>query len=739
MAYMKTVTAGQSFNNQDNSTLALPPPGRLSSLARVDSERRVNNQVRMMMQNKKNHQSTIKREGSNGQKDVVDLGNRMQSITVKSQGTLRQKTSPYDGTMNGFPKVEDNHLYGTGITRGKRHKSVFSSYSVKGTRSISAPSYRKYSGPYSPQSDNDVFLYGISSSRSEPDLINVGTSATIKRKKSNRRASAQTRSYFMRTTKTMPSRILSDTRSPENVRLVRSCTQLQPPKRDGTRRKVDGVREISGDFNLQKAVALLSTQDPNVQAYASSYIQNECYKEDSAKAMICHLGAIPELINLLKIKNTNVQQSACAALRNAVFKNVTNKLEVKKHDGIKQALQLLRETTDPETKKQITGLLWNLSSCDAIKDDLIKDALPVLTDSVIVPYASQGVKNQGTMDSEIFYNASGCLRNLSSAGQSGRQEMRNTPGFIDALMSHVQGCLAVDQPDEKSVENCVCILHNLSYHLDSEVPSAFAHFGEQADVHLTKKMSKRSSVGCFTPGAEHFEEADLCNMYFTQEDANPRGVNNLFHSKAVKMYASLLDKSKSDATLEASAGALQNLTAGNKVSSYLMSSALVDGEKASPQVAKLLHSGNTDLQKTAVLLLNNLTRHSNLQPQLASQTLPALARLLPSGGKSTAPSDDTIASACNIMRNLIPNNTSLAKTVLQGSMLRNLMNLSKSSTHPSAGKAACLFLYEMWLQKDLQSFFKREGFSKRDFVNDLTSSAVKLAQQNALGFMSKRF
>ncbi|XP_072134703.1 plakophilin-1-like [Mobula birostris] len=737
MAYMKTVTAGQSFDNQDNSTLALPPPEMLSTLARVDSERRVNNQVRMMMQNKKN-QSTIKRDASNGQwnasqKDIIDLGNRMQSFTVKSQGSQRHKTSLYDGTMNGFSKVEDNYLYGTGITRGKRHKSVLTSYSVKGSGS----SYRKYSGPYSPQGD-DVFVYGISSSRSEPDLLNVGTSATIKRLRSQRRSLGRSRSYFVRGSRSMRSHILPDTRSPENSRVKQSIVQLQAPKRDGSRRKVDGVREISGDFNLQKAVALLSSQDPSTLVSASSYIQNECFKEDSAKSTIYQLDAIPKLINLLKVKNSYVQQSACAALRNAVFKNATNKLEVKKHDGIKQILQLLRETTDPETKKQITGLLWNLSSCDTLKDDLIKDALTILTDSVIIPYASQGVKSQGTMDSEIFYNASGCLRNLSSAGESSRQQMRNTPGFIDSLMSHVQGCLAVDKADEKSVENCVCILHNLSYHLDSEVPSAFAHLSEQADVQHTKKMSKMSSVGCFSPGADYFEETDLCNMYFTQEDDNPKGVNNLFHSKAVKMYASLLDKSKSDATLEASAGALQNLTAGNKVSSYLMSSALVDREKASPWVAKLLQSGNADVQKTAVLLLNNLSRHSNLQPQLASQTLPGLAQLLPSGRSSTA-SDDTIASACNIMRHLIPNNTSLAKTVLQGSMLKNLMNLSRSSTHPSAGKAACLFLYEMWMQKDLQNFFKKEGFSKKNFVNDLTSSAVKVAQQNALGFMSKKF
>lgn len=61
MAYLRTVTATQTFSKQDNSTLALPPADRLSTLGRVDSEKRVNNQVRLMMQNKKSPHGIIKR------------------------------------------------------------------------------------------------------------------------------------------------------------------------------------------------------------------------------------------------------------------------------------------------------------------------------------------------------------------------------------------------------------------------------------------------------------------------------------------------------------------------------------------------------------------------------------------------------------------------------------------------------------------------------------------------------
>lgn len=46
-----------------------------------------------------------------------------------------------------------------------------------------------------------------------------------------------------------------------------------------------------------------------------------------------------------------------------------------------------------------------------------------------------------------------------------------------------------------------------------------------------------------------------------EEEANPRGSSWLYHSDAIRTYLNLMGKSKKDATLEACAGALQNLTA----------------------------------------------------------------------------------------------------------------------------------------------------------------------------------
>lgn len=60
------------------------------------------------------------------------------------------------------------------------------------------------------------------------------------------------------------------------------------------------------------------------------------------------------------------------------------------------------------------GLLWNLSSHDLLKEQLAREAVKPLTDSVLVPCSgmSEGEdpKLELLADPEIFYNATGCLR-----------------------------------------------------------------------------------------------------------------------------------------------------------------------------------------------------------------------------------------------------------------------------------------------------------------------------------------
>ncbi|MBN3316743.1 PKP1 protein, partial [Atractosteus spatula] len=444
------------------------------------------------------------------------------------------------------------------------------------------------------------------------------------------------------------------------------------------------------DITMQEAVEYLSSRDENYQHCGSSFIQHATFKDDKAKQEVYRLNGIPSLISLLQSSNPQIQQTASAALRNLVFKDSTNKLEVKR-----------------------CSLLWNLSSADELKPELIKSALPVLTENIVVPFAGsaeQMTSVNSNMDPEIFYNATGCLRNLSSAQQGNRQTMRNCRGLVDSLMSYVQACVSADRPDDKSVENCVCILHNLTYQLETEAPSSFTTINALASSPTRDMASKNSSaVGCFSGQSSKIEQDMNTFDYPVMEDNNPKGVGWLFHSKAMQMYLSLLQNSNKDSTLEACAGALQNLTANKGIVSNVMSQTIVQKLNGLPEIARLLQSSNPSLQKTASSLLGNMSRTPGLQTTMARSILPNLTGLLSSGTKNGADSDDTLAATCHTARNLMMSVPEMGKRVLNTGLISSLNDISKNRNFPKASKAAALLLHDLWAEKDLQSFLKKVG------------------------------
>ena len=73
-----------------------------------------------------------------------------------------------------------------------------------------------------------------------------------------------------------------------------------------------------------------------------------------------------------------------------------------------------------------TGILWNLSSSDHLKDRLARDTLEQLTDLVLSPLSGAGgppLIQQNASEAEIFYNATGFLR---CAGRPWGPEVRGT-------------------------------------------------------------------------------------------------------------------------------------------------------------------------------------------------------------------------------------------------------------------------------------------------------------------------
>uniref|UniRef100_A0A3P9AIG7 Plakophilin 1b n=1 Tax=Esox lucius TaxID=8010 RepID=A0A3P9AIG7_ESOLU len=477
------------------------------------------------------------------------------------------------------------------------------------------------------------------------------------------------------------------------------------------------------DITMKEAVEYLSSGDVNYQHCGASFIQHSTFTEEKAKQEVLRFKGIPPLVNLLKSTSPQVQQTASAALRNLAFKDPDNKEEIQRCGGITEVLTLLRETNCSETQKQLTGLLWNLSSADSLKPELVRCALPVLMDTVIVPYTA-GMGETSNQDPELFYHATACLRNLSCAKQGNRQAMRNCRGFIDSLVSYVQGCVDADKPDDKSVENCVCVLHNLSFQLENEAPTLFSKINALAKT--TSRANAHGDVGpigCFSPQSSknHFD-------FPVMEDPNPKGAGWLFHSKTIESYLSLLGSSQRDDTLEACCGALQNLTASPGIVSSVISQSIVRKLNGLPQISPLLQSSNLGLQKTAVALVGNLTKNPGLQSKIARQTLPDLVGILHSLSKEETDSDDTLAMACQTCHSLLIKEPEMGKNLLTNTVVNTLNDLSKNRQLPKASKAAGVLLYGLWSEKDIQSFLKKQGMNKSSFVNDITSVAHRSVQ-----------
>nr|KAF6370079.1 plakophilin 2 [Myotis myotis] len=488
------------------------------------------------------------------------------------------------------------------------------------------------------------------------------------------------------------------------------------------------LRNADLEMTLERAVSMLDADHtpPARISVAATFIQHECFQKSEARKRVYQLQGIPKLLHLLKVQNEDIQRAVCGALRNLVFEDNDNKLEVAELNGVPRLLQVLKQTRDLETKKQITGLLWNLSSSDKLKNLMITEALIILTENIIIPYSGwpEGdyPKANGLLDFDIFYNVTGCLRNMSSAGPDGRKVMRRCDGLIDSLVHYVRGTIADYQPDDKATENCVCILHNLSYQLEAELPEKYSQSNYIQNRNI--QMDNNKSIGCFGNRSRKVKE-QYQDMPMLEEKSNPKGVEWLWHSIVTRMYLSLIAKSGRSYTQEASLGALQNLTAGSGPMPMSVAQTVVQKENGLQHTRKMLHVGDPSVKKTAVSLLRNLSRNLSLCNEIAKETLPDLVSIIPDTVPSTELLIETTASACYTLNNLIQNSYQNARDLLNTGGLQKIMTISAGDTYASnkASKAASVLLYALWTHTELHNAYKKAQFKKTDFVNSRTTKA----------------
>ncbi|XP_077125625.1 catenin delta-2 isoform X12 [Ranitomeya variabilis] len=495
---------------------------------------------------------------------------------------------------------------------------------------------------------------------------------------------------------------------------------------------IDSIQKDPREFGwrdpeLPEVIQMLQHQFPSVQSNAAAYLQHLCFGDNKIKAEIRRQGGIQLLVDLLDHRMTDVHRSACGALRNLVYgkANDDNKIALKNCGGIPALVRLLRKTTDLEIRELVTGVLWNLSSCDALKMPIIQDALAVLTNAVIIPHSGwensilQDDRKKQLHSSQVLRNATGCLRNVSSAGEEARRRMRECDGLTDALLFVIQSALGNNEIDSKTVENCVCIMRNLSYRLAAETSQGQQIGTDELDGLLCGDTNSKDteSSGCWGKKKKKKKSLDQWGGVgpFPECADPPKGIQMLWHPSIVKPYLILLSECSNPDTLEGAAGALQNLAAGSwKWSIYIR--AAVRKEKGLPILVELLRIDNDRVVCAVATALRNMALDVRNKELIGKYAMRDLVHRLPGGNNgntltSKTMTDDTVTAICCTLHEVITKNMENAKALRDAGGIEKLVAISKSKGDkhsPKVVKAASQVLNSMWQYRDLRSLYKKQ-------------------------------
>uniref|UniRef100_A0A667Z5F5 Catenin delta 2 n=1 Tax=Myripristis murdjan TaxID=586833 RepID=A0A667Z5F5_9TELE len=527
---------------------------------------------------------------------------------------------------------------------------------------------------------------------------------------------------------------------------------------------IDSIQKDPREFGwrdpeLPEVIQMLQHQFPSVQSNAAAYLQHLCFGDNKIKAEIRRQGGIQLLVDLLDHRMSEVHRSACGALRNLVYgkANDENKVALKNCGGIPALVRLLRKTGDVEIRELVTGVLWNLSSCDALKMPIIQDALAVLTNSVIIPHSAWDSSPNHHDDrklhlhtSQVLRNATGCLRNVSSAGEEARRRMRECDGLTDALLYVIQTSLGSSEIDSKTIENCVCILRNLSYRLAAETSHSQQGGSEELDGLLCDANGRDGeSSGCWGKKKKKKKGADQWDGVgpFPDTAEPPKGVQMLWHPTIVKPYLTLLSECSNPDTLEGAAGALQNLAAGSwKIElvymhqSYSLSlscspcqwsvyiRAAVRKEKGLPILVELLRIDNDRVVCAVATALRNMALDIRNKELIGKYAMRDLIHRLPGSSSSSPPSkamsDDTVTAICCALHEVITKNMENAKALRDAGGIEKLIGIARSKGDKHSAKvvkAASQVLSSMWQYRDLRSLYKKDGYAQYHFVGSAST------------------
>ncbi|XP_045904505.1 catenin delta-1 isoform X2 [Micropterus dolomieu] len=487
---------------------------------------------------------------------------------------------------------------------------------------------------------------------------------------------------------------------------------------------------------LPEVIAMLNYRLDPVRSNAAAYLQHLTYKNDKVKSDVRRLKGIPALVSMLDNPNKEVHYAACGALKNISYgKDPDNKIAIKNCDGVPALVRLLRKTHDQDLTDTITGTLWNLSSHDSVKMEIVDHALHALCDEVMVPHSGweRGSNGAGGREENCkprhlewetaLTNTAGCLRNVSSERSEARRKLRECTGLVDSLMYIVQSQIDCKDVDNKLLENSMCLLRNLSYQVHREIPG-YERYQETVPLSQGTGPSGQKG-GCFSSRKSKGRKDDdgaADTIDIPKRTTPAKGYELLFQPEVVRIYNSLLKESKNPTVLEASAGAVQNLCAGRwTYGRYIR--ALLRLEKGLPMITELLAHGNDRVVRAMSGALRNLAIDARNRDLLGKHAVPHLVANLPGGGQSQpvrALSEETVVSVLSTLQEVLGSSLEAAKTLRASQGVERLVLINKDGNRSDREvRGAGLVLQTMWGCKELRRTLEKDGWKKSDFMVNL--------------------
>lgn len=567
----------------------------------------------------------------------------------------------------------------------------------------------------------------------------------------------------------------------------------------GSENHADSMKKSAqqNGVDLLDLLMYLKTDDSALKANTAGYIMHLSYNDDDTKRRIREVDIIPLLVQLLDHEDEDCHRNAAGALKNLSYGHFIedNKMAIRNCGGITACTRLLYRTSWIEVREHVTGVLWNISSIETIKQDVLNEAVEAVAELIVIPlsgwekeFAEMGKKPGVVTWSTLLRNSTGVLRNVSSAGFEGRSKLRSIDGLVDSLVWILKAAIASKNNDinNKIVENVTCTLRNLSYKVDVEVDrnvypdAAKVTIKDGTDSNINDNQVNDNSNKNGSKGAKKEPTTELVpqdatktgcigmkKKPFVKRKTNrskhplsngnkkpppeqwkylvpvqehrptPLGVELLWQQETVTIYSYLLTNSTNPITLEAAAAAIHNLC-GCKWNWAGLLRVHIRLQKGIPPMHDLLSVDQEYVVRSIAYALRNLSIDRTNKWSIGKFAHTGLLQVLPTVKTyetDLKPAGSTICAVLSVLQTLAYKDYYNSKYIKDGGGIEKLIGLTReaSSGRKQEEKSLRVYSERVVLEANRVLLYMWEFKDCRDAIKERPWSHSK-AEDNEKAF-----